>query len=256
MELKLTFNSNGRVELPLNYNHILQGIIYSALAENKELAIEVHDTGYEYLGRTFKPFTFSPLHGKYVVTGKRICFIDRLEWVIRSADARMINLLGELFLQKGICFGKETIKNVEVRIGLIVFQDKEILIKMKAPICTYSTDNDTKQTYFYTPEQIGFYEITKQNAAKRYKAFFGDDTPSELVMRPIRVTRKDKIVTDYKGTMLSGWKGEYYLQGDPKLLTFLYNTGLGSKNAQGFGMFDVIAEGEAARRIVTEKYAE
>ena len=33
--------------------------------------------------------------------------------------------------------------------------------------------------------------------------------------------------------------GEYELIGEPKYLDFLYQTGLGSKNAQGFGMFEV-----------------
>ena len=39
---------------------------------------------------------------------------------------------------------------------------------------------------------------------------------------------------------ISGWYGEYYLVGKRKYLDFLYQTGLGSKNSQGFGMFDVI----------------
>ena len=30
------------------------------------------------------------------------------------------------------------------------------------------------------------------------------------------------------------------LEGFPEYLTFLYNTGLGSKNSQGFGMFEVV----------------
>lgn len=49
-------------------------------------------------------------------------------------------------------------------------------------------------------------------------------------------------MTKYKGFYISGWLGEYELSGEAKYLDFLYQTGLGSKNAQGFGLFDVVEE--------------
>ena len=35
---------------------------------------------------------------------------------------------------------------------------------------------------------------------------------------------------------------DYEIEGDPRLLKVAYNAGLGAKNAQGFGMIDVIKE--------------
>ncbi|MBQ8166545.1 MAG: CRISPR-associated endoribonuclease Cas6, partial [Lachnospiraceae bacterium] len=58
-------------------------------------------------------------------------------------------------------------------------------------------------------------------------------------LEPIKVTQKDKYVTKYKGIYVSGWKGIYQLSGEAKYLDFLYQTGLGAKNAQGFGMFEI-----------------
>ncbi len=51
---------------------------------------------------------------------------------------------------------------------------------------------------------------------------------------------KDKVIAKYKGFYLDGWKGRYKLKGKRKYLNFLYQVGLGAKNAQGFGMFKVI----------------
>ena len=53
------------------------------------------------------------------------------------------------------------------------------------------------------------------------------------------ILEKDKYLTKYKGFFINGWKGIYQLSGERKYLDFLYQTGLGAKNSQGFGMFDV-----------------
>lgn len=49
-----------------------------------------------------------------------------------------------------------------------------------------------------------------------------------------------KQVTLFKGTRITAWDGRFRLKGDPALLTFLYNTGLGTKSSQGFGMFEQV----------------
>ena len=56
---------------------------------------------------------------------------------------------------------------------------------------------------------------------------------------PLKVGRRDKYVTKYKGFYLSAWLGEYQLTGPRKNLDFLYQTGLGCRNSQGFGMFEI-----------------
>ena len=55
----------------------------------------------------------------------------------------------------------------------------------------------------------------------------------------IKITAKDKFVTRYKNFYISGWFSEYRLEGNRKHLDFLYQAGLGSKNSQGFGMYEI-----------------
>ena len=61
-----------------------------------------------------------------------------------------------------------------------------------------------------------------------------------MELLPVKVQDRDKCVTKYKGFYITGWCGEYVLKGERKYLDFLYQTGIGSKNAQGFGMFDIV----------------
>ena len=41
------------------------------------------------------------------------------------------------------------------------------------------------------------------------------------------------------GFYVTGWRGSYLLSAEPQVLDLLYQTGLGSRNAQGFGLFDL-----------------
>ncbi|MDN5332516.1 MAG: CRISPR-associated endoribonuclease Cas6 [Tepidanaerobacteraceae bacterium] len=44
----------------------------------------------------------------------------------------------------------------------------------------------------------------------------------------------------YKDVIIKGWMGVYILKGDPVLLKIAYDAGLGSKNSQGFGCFEIL----------------
>jgi hypothetical protein len=47
------------------------------------------------------------------------------------------------------------------------------------------------------------------------------------VDRSLQVVKRDKIVTNYKGFMISGWNGIYKLGGDPEILQFAYGVDIG-----------------------------
>ena len=240
------------ISLPISYNRILQGVIYDALKTDAKLSTSIHDNGYGIYNKNFKQFTFSPLKGKYEVHGKTITFRNDLTWEIRSPKENVIRLIQESFRDKGIRLGNQKLDNLNLELLDNALMDGDMVIEMKAPLCEYSTDEVSRQTYYYTPEQRGFYELTKRNAIKKYQAYFGESCDGEIQFEPIYVTRKDKVLTKYKDIVIEAWGGQYRLCGDRKMLDFLYNTGLGSKNSQGFGMFDVVAEGEEVKRILAE----
>lgn len=240
MQLHLRTKLNNTITLPVNYNHILQGVIYNAVfAIYPNYADTLHDDGGHFGERTYKAFTFGPLLGKYHVKDKTITFTEDITWEIRSSDAMLITILRHYFESHGLVLQSYRKRSVEVAVTNNVIQDSRVRIRLISPITAYSTYEDSGYTYYYTPEEYGFYELTRQNAFKRYTSIRGAAI-EELEFRPISVRRSDKVVTRYRGTIIEGWKGKYELEGSPELLDFLYQTGLGAKNAQGFGMFDVI----------------
>ena len=61
-----------------------------------------------------------------------------------------------------------------------------------------------------------------------------------LIVTMAKNSSTRKIVTRYKGSYINAWYGTFQLKGKRKYLDFLYQTGVGSKNSQGFGMFEII----------------
>lgn len=240
MRLIIHINLHHPLDLPINYHHILQGVIYKGLSNHKGYSAFVHNEGYLYEKRQFKMFTFSNLEGKYFIRNKRICFEDVVKWEIRSPEILFIQTLAASFQQEGISFREDTYKDLMITLLDDEIEDDDIIVRMKMPICLYSTEPETKKMYFYRPDEIVFYQLLEDNFARKYQACYGLTPEEDIEVLPVEVHEKDKYVTRYKNLYISGWKGIYRIRGKRKYLNFLYATGLGSKNSQGFGMFEVI----------------
>jgi CRISPR-associated endoribonuclease Cas6 len=221
-----------------------QAVIYNNLSNSFGLSSYIHNNGFTCGQKQFRLFTFGKLNGTYELSPGKICFKDQIWWEIRSPETFLIRMLAEQISEKGIWFGNQHLEHAKLRLFDETVEEEQVAIKMMAPICVYSTDEGTRKTYFYEPAEPAFYEQVDRNFRHKYEAYYGVCAQTGICMEPLRVTERDKVVTKYKNFYISGWKGIYLLQGPRKYLDFLYQTGLGSKNAQGFGMFEVLQKEE------------
>ena len=245
MQLLVTHELKEELVLPLNYHHILQAIIYRGLEDSDEFHREhfndfLHDKGFSNGKRSYKLFTFSLLQGKYEIEGRKIVFRDKVSFEVRSPDSLVIQRLAGGFAKNGIQYGDVHVSDVKTVLKDRTVENDVVPVEMVTPICVYSTDSETKKTHFYDPSEPEFGEAVNDNFIRKYTAFCGVEPESDVVIEPIRITPKDKFVTNYKGFYISGWKGVYCLYGERKYLDFLYQAGLGSRNSQGFGMFRLL----------------
>ncbi|MGN1306358.1 MAG: CRISPR-associated endoribonuclease Cas6 [Faecousia sp.] len=67
------------------------------------------------------------------------------------------------------------------------------------------------------------------------------DAPFELSLATAGNTDFRRLVTAFKHTCITACYGGFLLQGAPQVPDFLYHTGLGTRNSQGFGMFDLLS---------------
>ena len=167
-------------------------------------------------------------------------FRNEVSFEVRSPDIFMIKMLAENLVKNGIDYGGHHISRVETVLWDETVESNAIQIEMVSPICVYTTDAETKKTYFYHPGEQEFGMFVNDNFIRKYIACYGIEPESDVIIEPFHVTERDKFVTRYKGFYISGWMGTYCLYGERKYLDFLYQTGLGTRNAQGFGMFRIL----------------
>lgn len=240
MQIHLSFKGEN-VCLPMAYRQLVQGMLYRTLERvDPSCSAGVHDGGRKLGTRQFKLFTFGPLTGAYTVSGGNICFSEQVFLEIRSADPVFVQtLLRGLTPGEVVMLGNNTLTVEECRLEhKTIFQDK-IRVQTVSPIVAYVTCPD-RSTRFFSPEEEGFYSLIQTNAARKWGSAYGQDAPFSLSIVPAEGGIFRKQVTKFKTTRINAWFGVFELTGEPSVLNFLYDTGLGAKNSQGFGMFRMI----------------
>lgn len=244
MRLICNFDFEGELVLPANYNQILQGFIYNNLT-NEVLRTFIHEIGFKKGKRKYKMFTFSRLLGRfqYIRADKTIKFHPPIQLHISSLIDDLVNDITTTFFKSNDLFLKDKqINLVSVNVKSPDFKSRQVKIDMLSPIVVYSTltVNGQKKTIYYSPLDPLFSRHVKNNALRKYSALYGkipDDEEFEIYYR--ENTEPKPIITTYHNTIVKGSLGSFILKGNPELIKFTYFTGLGSKNSQGFGCFEI-----------------
>ena len=241
MVLIMDFKLTKELNLPVNYQHMLQSALYALVRNEKEEDTNYHDESALYEKRAFRLFVFGRLQGKCRVEKGRIIFKERISLEVRSAIPKMLEKMSRNLEEKGLNLGKTNLEPFRIHLAEKERKEDTYLLEMDSPIVAYRTLDD-KQTVFYTPWDKEFYELIQDNFRRKYYACYGKEAAEELPeLSPVEVCEKDKVVTKYKGFYITAWKGQYLLKGKPEYLDFLYRTGLGCRNSQGFGLFHVLS---------------
>lgn len=247
MRIKLSYeNVKGEpILLPMHYNYVIQSLIYHTFSPL--LAEKLHNQGFPYEKRNFKLFTFSRILEKGEKrANEKLLFKKDISFYFSSAIDDIVCDLGE-----GCFKGKEFnligqrvfVSKIEV-LTLPNFEEK-VLIRMLAPVTVYSTFSDEKGrkiVHYYSPKDDKFPELIEKNAIKKFLSIpeGREANGLHLSLKPFRVSfDKNFQIVKFKNTPIEGWTGIYELSGSRELITITYETGLGSKNPEGFGMWEI-----------------
>lgn len=259
MRLQISIFCDDKIKLPIHYNSAIQGMIYSNISP--ELGHQLHEIGYLYEKRKFKLFTFSSLNGQYRIDrqSSEILFASPVKLIISSPIERFVFELGYSMLTN------DDLRLGENHVWVANFEsppDPEIssseLIGMLSPMTVYSTlktaDGGNK-TYYYLPYEREFSQLIEENLKKKYSLIYNKkvDESQSVSIKPFNVDKRSEKILRFKGTIIKAWRGVYLIEGDPELIKVGYDTGLGSKNSQGFGCFKFLQRGdEYDRRDYTD----
>ncbi|NME96473.1 CRISPR-associated endoribonuclease Cas6 [Clostridium cochlearium] len=243
MRANLEISFSDKLEVPIQYNYLVQAMILNWLGDEKYQKF-IHDKGYEYNNRSYKMYTFSKLYGKFSVNSKNgiITFFDKVNLIVSSLDTRFIQYLASnVIMEDNLRLGKNSVKVNKIETSYNELGNSE-KIYTKSPITVYSTlqNADKKKTYYYSPYEEEFNELIRNNLINKYKALYNKFPQNDSFDIKLLSTREPKeSVLNYKGTIIKGWNGEFLIKGSKELLQIAYDAGLGSKNSQGFGCIEL-----------------
>jgi CRISPR-associated endoribonuclease Cas6 len=235
MQIKLLLKPRIPLKIPFNYNHQLQSAIYAKLKENGNSGVW-HNQGISSDGK-FKAFVFGELKGDYVIKNKQICFEEYITLEVRSTNFKFFDELQRCLELKPTIKLYDTVIDV-LKIGLsnVHINKNQVIFESVSPVVVRKKQLDGSTVYL-KPDEPEFVNNLKRNFCEKYKAIYKEQ-PEEIEIIPLGEHKK--TVTQYKGIWVTGYSGNYCVKGNSKSLELIYNSGLGIKNSQGFGLVNII----------------
>lgn len=244
MRLTITMNSDRDIVLPVHYHHILQGFLYANISD-RDYRDFLHQDGFNYQNRKFKLFTYSRLQGEFRLDQDkaRISFKPPVDITVSSPLEPFITDLAETLMKSDeLYLGDNHLELKSINVHKPVVFTEKVRVRMISPVVAYTTEEvkGKKKTTYFSPWDTPFDSLVLGNLHKKYWLLKGEYSKGDLKVVPCD-NRKDRFlkVIKYKNFVIKGYTGVYWLVGDPELMEVAYYTGLGSKNAQGFGCFEV-----------------
>ncbi len=239
----LPVNEKNEIVLPIGYNYMVQAMIYNQLDE--EVADFLHEEGFRKGKRSYRLFTFSRLRGNYELDRRngQIKFNGPVKLVVSSPYSEFSNSIGHSILSsKTIRIGSNELEVKELAVEKETVNNNEIKIKTMSPVTTYSTlfrRDGRKFTHYFNPREDEFSNIISNNLKNKYKAFYMKEPPEKNVeIKPIG--RSKMSIVNYKGFIIKGYMGQFYMRGPKELLQMGVDAGIGGKNSQGLGCIKIV----------------
>ncbi|WP_197071916.1 CRISPR-associated endoribonuclease Cas6 [Geobacillus kaustophilus] len=224
-------------EIPVNYNHFLQAVIYRHLSP--EFAEFLHNQGYIVDRRRFALFSFSRLIGPhdYVSASKMLVFQNTAKLMLSSPIEQFIREITQVLLMEGIRIGSQFLRVTSIQTEIFKVEKSVIEVETLSPVVAYSTllrSDGRRYTKYFHPGEKDFQRIISDNLVRKAKLIYGTD----LTFAPVSIDsigdfRKQIVL--YKNTIIEAYNGKFILEGDSRLLQAAVDAGLGGKNSCGFG---------------------
>ena len=155
-----------------------------------------------------------------------------------------------LLKNPSVKLGESSCEIQSIEIEPIPTSNGPTLVKTLSPITIYSTlkgEDGKKKTYYYSPFEKDWEGKLLDNLRRKAKALGWDDEKISLLnsayIRPAKVSKKNLQIVYYRDTVIKAWSGLYEISLPEPFFSLVYDSGLGAKNSQGFGMLQIVRSG-------------
>lgn len=224
--------------VPFEYPYYLASALYSKIRRSDfELGSAIHDK------MKYKQFTFSWLN-----VPNRTVLRQGIKIVDGHASFQVSSPSSEIL--KGFVEG--LLSETEIRLGKAIFEVEKVCIqpakelheaetfRCLSPILVRTIKEiDGKRTVWdLDPQEPKFLTNLQNNLVKKYNDYYGEQVTGRFDVEGFENVRRTRI--RIKDTYNRAYFMEFRVQGDPELITFAYDAGLGERNSMGFGMLETV----------------
>ena len=237
MRIKLYFTLENE-KIPIDYRRSIISFIKLSISEYSENEFKKY---YNQKDNIIKPYAFSIFFGQPKINGQEIILEDKrfeMNMTIENYETA-ITMYNSFNHQKNKKFSIN--QNSWILQNIVLIPEKEIkenkiVIKFQSPLCVrYREEN---KDYYYSFENEKFEKTLKMNIKEQLKiADISVSTVDTLKIIPIKAK---KVIIKFYEKKIECSTGIFELDGDTKLLNYLYKAGVGSKHSAGFGMFRIV----------------
>ena len=211
MQYSLTIKNTGIIDIPVNYNYIVQSAIFRLLADvDEQYPKHLHDAAFGERTK-YKLFTFGEWEGCNHFHEETLYFEGDMKLEIRSISDGFIKALSNLSDGSAVFqLGKHQLPIKEVDIADYQIEKNLITVRTLSPIVAKIQTDNHKSIYF-SPEDVRFIRRLREAFENKYTVVYGKkpDSPIDcLLIEPYK-----KVVTDYKGTWITAYHGKFQLCG-------------------------------------------
>lgn len=243
LRIELLFQLD-RAELPKDNKSIWISFLKNVLTDcNKGKFYERY-----FSGTQSKDYTFSVIFSRPQFADEKVLLENTQVKMIFSSDDR--NKTGLIFYAAFIQAKKRRflLPNGNAMVLDQVRQLREQLITESKVIFRTVTggglvvrehNKETNKDRYYTFQDEGFDEnLKKVLHVQAQKAGFTESAAKNITMIPIQCR---KVLVKQYGIYVDVTVGIFQLEGDPDLLQYFYQAGIGSKHSMGYGMLDIVS---------------
>lgn len=226
--------------LPYHYQEYIQAFLYRL--NDPEFGSFLHDVGYVHNDRVFKLFSFSRILEKplKIIREKHLfVFPETISFMISTVENPMLEALLKSICQFHRAYYMGRYQVIITSVDLMpVSVSSDLVVRALSPVCIYSTatlPDGRKRTIYYAPQERDFSELLRQNAIKKFQAYYHKE-PLDDNLKVVSLGRTKEVVSYYKRFVIKGHLGRFRLTGSEELIKIVMEAGLGGKNSSGYGL--------------------
>lgn len=243
MRLKCEYKIN---KLPVANRMLFVSLIKEALKKsNKSYYENLYYYG-DKNNKKMKSFCFAILLKDFEIQGDIINIKDKVILNISTGDYEFgINIYNALLNMNSYTYKSQYTLN-RIRISLVrekAITEEEVVLKTMSPICIKDKHNN-----FLSPEDTNYQKELNYVVDNQLKSLRGYGLKKPLIFEKVlmkKVVVKEEI-RDFKAVAnkdifyVNAYKGIFKLIGDIEDLNLIYQSGVGFRRAQAFGMIDLV----------------